>query len=340
MIAELTHVSAALRLEIIDNFSDWKALEPEWWSLVKQLPSTTPFQLPAWLYTWWSHFGNGRLRVFALRENHALRGIVPCFLHEWEGLRQITLIGSGVSDYLEPPVESGNRSLMIEQMRQYLAETPDWDVCNWQDLAHNTLFREMRSGDGLDVQMCADTPCTRIPLAGSFDEFSRGLPKHLRGNLRRDRQKAERGGTVEFSVRTSVDTALISTLISLHAARWARQGMPGMVVANSSVGFLRDVANRLVVEDMLRLFTLRYRGEIAAIIFGIAYRNTLYNYLTAFDPEHEALGLGRTLLYESVRYTFENEFSAWDFLRGDERYKFWWGAELEPKSRVIVTRAA
>ncbi len=89
---------------------------------------------------------------------------------------------------------------------------------------------------------------------------------------------------------------------------------------------------------MLRLFSLRYREKVAALIFGVCYADTIYGYLTAFDPEYEALGFGRTLLFEALRYAFENGFAAWDFLRGDEPYKFWWGAQLIPKCRFIVRR--
>ena len=112
-----------------------------------------------------------------------------------------------------------------------------------------------------------------------------------------------------------------------------------MIQANGSAEFLCDVARKFACRDMLRFFSLRFRDQIAALILAFPYGNTMFGYLSAFDPEHEALGLGRTLLFEAIRYCYQNGYRAWNFLRGDEPYKFWWGAQVIPKCRVRLIRA-
>jgi hypothetical protein len=49
--------------------------------------------------------------------------------------------------------------------------------------------------------------------------------------------------------------------------------------------------------------------------------------------------LGHELVAQALQYTHANQYRGWDFLRGEEQYKFDWGAERIAKSRVIVERA-
>jgi CelD/BcsL family acetyltransferase involved in cellulose biosynthesis len=111
-----------------------------------------------------------------------------------------------------------------------------------------------------------------------------------------------------------------------------------MIQANRSEAFLREVAAEFAGRDMLRLFAVRYRGRIAAVVLAFLYANQVFSYLSAFDPEFESLSLARNLLYQSIRQCFERNYRSWDFLRGEEPYKFSWGAERIPKRRITLTR--
>ncbi|HEY1216134.1 MAG TPA: GNAT family N-acetyltransferase, partial [Bryobacteraceae bacterium] len=87
----------------------------------------------------------------------------------------------------------------------------------------------------------------------------------------------------------------------------------------------------------LRLFIARFREQVAALVLGFLCRNTLYAYLSAFDPEYEGFGFGRNLLYEAFRFAYGQHYSAWNFCRGNEQYKLSWGAHLIQKRRLILT---
>jgi CelD/BcsL family acetyltransferase involved in cellulose biosynthesis len=330
--------SFPVTLELIDNFARLVKIEPEWFSFARTIPGITPFQLPQWLLTWWTHFGNGKLHVLVFREKDAMVGIVPCFRHQWNGLRQMTLIGSGISDYLEPAIDPQHCPAILHRLRDHLQAEMDWGICDWQDLSIDTPLRGLRSEGNFDLASTADLPCSEIRLEGTFDEFRNARPKDLKRNLRRYKEKAEAVGHVHFEVVKKTQPELIKALIDLHDAKWQKRGEPGMIQANGSAEFLCDVANKFAPGDMLRFFSLRFRDQIAAIILAFPYGSTMFGYLSAFDPKHEALGLGRTLLLEAIRYCYQNGYQAWNFLRGDEPYKFWWGAQVIPKCRVRLIR--
>jgi CelD/BcsL family acetyltransferase involved in cellulose biosynthesis len=325
-----------LSLEIIRDLDRLGAIVSDWESLIQAIPGITPFQFPVWQLTWWKHFGSGELCVFAFWNGRELAGLVPCFLHQWNARRQITLMGSGISDYLEPPIRQEVASEVCGILREHLQRSEQWDICEWQDLNADSFLQELGLGGSLSVQADPDMCCTRINIPDDFDTFWSRRPKDLRRNLRRYSERARTLGVLEFKVTEAADCELFDALITLHAARWEERGELGMIAANSSATFLRHVAKEFATQGMLRFFTLRFKGKITAAIIAFPWRNKMFSYLSAFDPEHEHLGMGRTLLYEAIRHCARNEITDWDFLRGDEPYKFSWGAQSIPKLRLRI----
>jgi CelD/BcsL family acetyltransferase involved in cellulose biosynthesis len=327
-----------LTLEVIENLSLLVEIEPEWSAFAQTIAGVTPFQLPQWLLTWWAHFGNGQLHVLVFRQKDVIVGIVPCFRHQWNGLRQITLIGSGISDYLEPAIDLQYCPAILDCLRTHLEADMDWDVCDWQDLSANTPLSGLRSGGQFKLGANPDVSCSEIRLTGTFDEFRNARPKDLKRNLRRYRKKAEAIGNLQFEVVKEAHPESMQALVELHSAKWERRGEAGMIQANGSAEFLCEVARKFASRDMLRIFSLRFQRRIVSVIVAFSYENTMFGYLSAFDPENESLGFGRTLLFEAIRYCYENGYKAWNFLRGDEPYKFWWGAQVIPKCRIRLIR--
>jgi CelD/BcsL family acetyltransferase involved in cellulose biosynthesis len=113
-----------------------------------------------------------------------------------------------------------------------------------------------------------------------------------------------------------------------------------MIEANSSAEFIREMVTNFSARGLVRYFTLNFRGDLAAIILAFRYRNKIYSYLSALDPNYEILGFGRTLLYDAIRHCYQQGIEAWNFMRGDEHYKFSWGANRIPKLRLQIQRSA
>ena len=325
-------------LEVVHDFEQLCGLRDEWRNLVHTQNGTTPFQTPEWLLTWWRHFGSGELRGFVFCQGDALVGVIPLFLHEWRGRRQLTLAGSGISDYLEPVMVPGYRDSVLAETAGRLCADPDWDICEWQDLSAETPLSGLASHRCLSVESSEDLLCSRIALRGSWEDFCQGRPHGLRRNLRRYAEKARAIAEPEFAVTRGEDAALLEELIRLHRKRWRQQGESGMIAANRSAAFLREVSAEFAGKDMLRFFTLRFQDRIAAIILAFAHQQTLFAYLSGFDPEYQEFGFGRLLLQHALRHAFEQGYRAWDFLRGDELYKFDWGAQSVRKTRLIIFR--
>lgn len=328
-----------LRLEVITEIDRLIAIKESWSRLQEQLDYVTPFQTPEWLLTWWHHFGSGDPRVFVFKSsNDHIVGVLPAFLHEWQGKRQLTLIGSGLSDFLEPAFVPEVAHKAICCLWEYLDDSAEWEICNLQDLSADTLLADCTAVHSWEVSSIADIPCSEIPINDQFAAFWEKRPAGLRRNVRRYRDKADQTGRVEIGITEAGNAECLDALIRLHSARWREQGKPGMIAASRSAEFLRDITKTFEEQHRLVFFSLRFQGGLAAVILAFPYRRTLYAYLSAFDPAYAALGFGRTLLYAALEHAFSNGYRAWNFLRGNEPYKVDWGAHTIPKARLIIRR--
>lgn len=321
---------SSVTLEVIDDVARLRAFEPEWQQFLDRCPPPTPFQRPEWLLTWWQHFGSGALRVFIFRAGSQMAGVAPCFLHDWRERRQLTLMGTGVTDNVSPVLDPANAPAAVEELRKYLLGSADWQIVDWQDLAADTPLAALYG-------TVEDTPCSAVDLTFPFDVFLQSRPKVLLKNLRRSERKRGPTDAVEFEVSGQADGELITALIDLHGARWRQSGQSGMVEANHLGGFLKDVAGPLARRDILRFFTLRFNGRVAAIILALRNDTTLFGYLTAFDPGYKSYEFGTEMLAFALRHGHEKGYRTWNFLRGDEPYKAAWGALPIPKRRLTFT---
>jgi hypothetical protein len=90
----------------------------------------------------------------------------------------------------------------------------------------------------------------------------------------------------------------------------------------------------------LLLAFLEVNGEKAAAYLNFDFGNRLWVYNSAIDPRFNALSPGWVLLGYLLRWSIEHKRQAFDFLRGDEDYKFRFGAVAGKIYRLQASRAA
>jgi CelD/BcsL family acetyltransferase involved in cellulose biosynthesis len=103
----------------------------------------------------------------------------------------------------------------------------------------------------------------------------------------------------------------------------------------------RDAMPALLRAGLLRLVALRLEGRIVAVLHALAdppgrAPRVLYLYLQGFDPACEKLSPGLVLLGAVAEQAIAEGFGVLDFLRGQERYKRFWGAVDQPAFRRVL----
>jgi CelD/BcsL family acetyltransferase involved in cellulose biosynthesis len=88
----------------------------------------------------------------------------------------------------------------------------------------------------------------------------------------------------------------------------------------------------------IRLSFLRVGDKRIAAGIHIEDANGYQYYNAGIDPDAFDLSPGVLLVYAYIRQALERGISRFDFLRGDEPYKYEWGAVDEPIQRILVRR--
>jgi CelD/BcsL family acetyltransferase involved in cellulose biosynthesis len=102
--------------------------------------------------------------------------------------------------------------------------------------------------------------------------------------------------------------------------------------------FFKDVAVNLAQRGEFRLYFMEIDGEKVAscICFDYADKYLLYN--SGYDPEYSALSVGLLNKAFTLKDAIEEGKQSFDFLRGDERYKYNLGGQDQLVHQMIIRR--
>ncbi len=311
----------------------------EHWALWRRDPRATPFQSPAWLGAWWKHLGGGeRIDLAARKADGALVGLLPAFVWVDEGTRKLVPVGAGHSDYLDALIDPAHDGRALTGLAAALdAERARFDEVFLPDLrADSPLLRLSRSW------AVRDEPGEVCPVA----RFDAGAPllaqlsKTRRRKVVHDRHRAEAlgGVSVALAAPDEVDGAL-HALFALHATRWATVGAVGVLADPKVQAFHRAAAPALAGAGLLRLVLVRREGRIVAVLLGFADGRRGYSYINGVDHSAPKQSFG-TLAFEAlIEDALRGGATEFHFLRGEEPYKYGWGAEPTRTVRRVMRSA-
>ncbi|HLO31997.1 MAG TPA: GNAT family N-acetyltransferase [Anaerolineales bacterium] len=332
------------------DFSELPAAS--WNALVEQSIADTPFSRHEYLSEWWKTLGGGewlrsnpQLVLVSATENDQLIGLAPLFSTEYDGQRALMLIGSiEISDYLDLIVRAQDLPRFLSGLLDFLASDTlgNWSRLDWYNLPDSspTLLALKAESDRRNWTYHEEVyrPTPRIQLNGSFEEYLSRIDKKQRHEIRRKMRRAtESEKKVRFYV---VDgTADIDSEIS--------DFFDLMVQDPNKENFLHPVMREQMTttiqnahaQGYLWLGFLEVEGAKAAASLNFDYRNKLWGYNSGVGRDHMELSPGWVLLAYVIQWCCENGRYEFDFMRGDEEYKYRFGGVNRFVMRVKVSKA-
>jgi CelD/BcsL family acetyltransferase involved in cellulose biosynthesis len=200
--------------------------------------------------------------------------------------------------------------------------------------------REMAEGWTLNVEREDVCPVVRLPAGADFDEFLSTLGKKERHEIRRKLRRAEAVGDIALT-DSMYPLADLDDFIDLHQRKWGDMGLfPPTPGGAASRTFVRRLFEEFGADGPLRLsfLTVADRRIAAGLMFQTAGDFLYYN--AGVDPDARDLSPGVLMVAEYVRRALAGGAQRLDFLRGNEPYKYEWGAVDEPIQRLLVRRDA
>jgi hypothetical protein len=198
--------------------------------------------------------------------------------------------------------------------------------------------REMVSDWTLNVEREEVCPVATLPAGATLDDYFATLGKKERHEIRRKVRRAEAAGDVAL-VASADPLADLPTFIDLHQRRWGVDGLfPDNAGGEQSRVFFRRLFELFPADGPLRLAFLTVDGRRIAACVSFETADAVLYYNAGVDPEARELSPGVVMVERLVRWALERGATRLDFLRGNEPYKYEWGAADEPIQRLLVRR--
>jgi CelD/BcsL family acetyltransferase involved in cellulose biosynthesis len=311
----------------ISDAADLSSIVVAWWDLWHRSSSATPFQSPAWLVPWWTYFQPGELLTIAVFRGAQLVALAPFYIENGNQQRRVLPVGVSISDYLDILVDDRYAFPARQALSSYLAQTSSrWDELNLEELSPDAAALSLSCPDGFVEVTVPQSACPTLILEGSTtlkDCVPRSRLQALRLACNR---AARRGGyVVEQGTQYNIDD-MLRQLFRLHAMRWQSRGEAGVLADGRVQQFHAAAAPLLMHAGLLRLFLLRIGGTPAAAYYGFIHVDRAYFYLLGFDPAFAFESPGVILIGHAISDALAAGVKELDFLRGQERYKYEWGA--------------
>jgi CelD/BcsL family acetyltransferase involved in cellulose biosynthesis len=334
---------------------DFSEINPELWNgLAEQSIADTPFSRHEYLSQWWKTLGGGEwsvgadgrpplLVLISATENDQLIGIAPLFIADYDGQRALMLVGSiEISDYLDLIVREGDLTRFLSGLLDFLSQQDtNWSAIDWYNLpdASPTLAALKAEAEkrGWTHHEEVYHPTPRIPLSGSFEDYLSRIDKKQRHEIRRKmRRAAESDKNVRFYVvdgAEDIDNEIDAFFNLMTQSPEKEQFLHPAMREQLTATFHN--AHR---HGYLWLAFLEIEGVKTAASLNFDYKNKLWGYNSGVSSEHRELSPGWVLLAHTIQWCCENGRYEFDFMRGDEEYKYRFGGVNQYVMRVkIVT---
>ena len=340
----------------------FSALASEWNDLLARSRYDTFFLTHEWQSVWWQQLGAGELWILAFYRGEndqgnpssspavprQLVGIAPFYLSEhkrgkWAGKRSLQLVGCvEVSDFLDIVIAAGWEKEVYYCLLDWLQseEAPAWDyldLCNLPEdsLSYKALPSIFRDA-GLRVEVDQEDVAPHVHLPARYENYLMQIDKKQRHEIRRKQRRVERELDVGFTLVQSMDALQEAMDEFLRLQRMSRPDKESFMTPHME-RFFRVMAGRMLEAGHLHLSFLSLNGENAAALLAFEYKKELLLYNSGYDTEKWAgYSPGWVLLGYVIQHAIARGIEVFDFLQGDEEYKYRFGGHDYRVMRTLI----
>ena len=333
-----------MKIERIETYQRFIELREGWNTLLARSGQKNPFLSHQWFDAWWQSFGHGgEMEILFFSDESGnpvgfaplmICGGVLCFLANREVTDYCDFLSDtryrkgfyrGLGHYFQMNRAHWSRMefISIPESSLTLLEVPHW-------AAENGFVCEVKESEAVPV---LKLPCT-------YDEYIHSLGRKNRHELRRKIRRLESLGNIRYDEVTESRKAgpAMEEFVSLHKESgpekenfWKKPGMPG---------FFANLSRIFFKENRAELHMLYMEKKLIAALLSILDGDTVYFYNAAYDKEFSSLSPGFYLFDRAIDRAISRSKRAADFLRGGEKYKYFFGAEDSKIWDLILTAPA
>lgn len=326
-------------------------LENAWNGLLAQSITHVPFLRYEYLQNWWQTRGGGewptnaQLVIITAYEDDKLLGIAPLFHSQHDGKSALLFLGSiEISDYLDFIVRPEDLTAFIEGLLVFLNTQPDiphWDTLDFYNLLDSSpslnLLQQSAAALGWNFTSAVTNHAPVINLPGDWETYLASLAKKQRHELRRKIRRLEEA---EISSKWYVveDENMLDAEIDQFLMLMAQDPEKEAFLTEEMVTAMSGTIKTAFAQGYLQLAFIEIDGVKAAAYLNFDYDHHLWIYNSGLNRDFYSYSPGWVLLGYLLRWANENGRTNFDFMRGDEDYKYRFGAKDRFVQRVTISK--
>jgi len=339
-------------IRVITEPGEFEALSGVWNNLLQSNGSENSIYLThEWVSTWWKNFGEGKkLNILLIEREKQIVGIIPLIRNEYRvglfKLHTLESMGPFNSNFvgLIPP-ENGEE--VITALLSYLAGelNKSNSIMMLKEVPEGSRFLDLlRShvsafSKNMVVQERVTTLAPYILLPATWDEYFHSLSRKRQWALRRGLRDSQKTHGFEFQICAEDQlNDKLDEFFDLHQSRWRSDNIKGIFSDPRMKEFYRDLATLFLKRNWLNFSYLTAGGEMTSAVYGYIYNGKMYPSTAARDLRYAEYGVGHLHYMFLIKYAIEKGLREFDFLKGDEPYKFYWAKAARKYTRVMIIK--
>ncbi len=333
-----------MKITVFEQDSAFDTLKSEWNELLHRSASDLIFCTWEWQSTWWRTYQAGDLCIVTCRdENDRLVGIAPWFIHHLDSERVLRTIGCvDVTDYLDIIADKNHLEDVQRCFAHFLYEHHDRydriNLCNIPEQSPTCVsFPQALRALGFKADLVLQEVCPVIHLPDNWEAYLESLDKKQRHEIRRKLRRAEAEAKLDHivvSAEHDIDK-MIDQFIQLMRASHPQKAK--FLEDPKNLAFFKNLLPLMFERNWLRLSFLYVNDVLTAAYCDFDYNDHTQVYNSGLIPTENAhLSPGIVLLSYNIRDAIARKKTVFDFLRGNEVYKYRMGAQ---DTRVFMLRA-
>jgi CelD/BcsL family acetyltransferase involved in cellulose biosynthesis len=324
----------------------FQQLQNEWNELLVRSHANRVFSTWEWQSTWWAAYHPGELWVITCRDDtNRLVGIAPWFIDSTKPFgRVVRPIGCvEVTDYLDIIVDNDCTQPVFEALANFaIANNQHFDLINLCNLPESSptydQFANILNHQGFEATLTQQEVCPVINLPTNWEDYFELLDKKQRHELRRKLRRAEGAPEkIEWYIVGEQHNLDAEIDKFLHLMRSSQYEKAIFLEDQQNLDFFKAIVPITFQKQWLQLSFLTINDEPAATYLNFVYGDSVLVYNSGLSPDkYGHLSAGIILLANNIRMAIENGYKVFDFLRGNEIYKFRMGGQ---ETRVFMLTA-
>lgn len=335
----------------INNLEDLCLIQGAWNELLELEKRDCIFMTFEWLTTWWRYFGAGKqLFILVVKEGREITGIVPWMIRQvWKGRlnrRKIEFIGTGLSDWLDFIIPY-RKEEHLELIFRYLQERPmAWDLMDLREIPSSSenaiILQKVLHKNGTMYSIYPDSICPYIEIQTDWDSFLKEqFSGKTRWQMRRSEKRLHKEGEVRIKLLRDLteEPGTIQRIVQMRQSEYYRgKKRQGLFDDPAKRGFFEEIISLFSPKGWVNIPLLELSGQLIAYRLDFQFRGRYYGYFLGFNPGFSFCTPGKVLMTHLIKECFDKQMAEFDFLRGDESYKFDWTNKYRQNMRIMLFR--